>query len=120
MIAFVLAAKQWRGAALRRSPGVLATCFLAILLSGCGKSGESTRSAPGPQTVGGASNVTAIAAEPDLTEITRNLRRWIVRNQRPPKNFEDFAATANVTIPPPPEGKKYAIDKTMHVILVKR
>jgi len=43
-----------------------------------------------------------------------------VRNRRPPKNFEDFAATSGVEIPPPPDGKRYAIDKTMHIILVKR
>jgi hypothetical protein len=50
----------------------------------------------------------------------RELRKWIVRNRRPPKNFEDFAATAGVSIPPAPDGKKYVIDKTMHVILAKR
>jgi hypothetical protein len=37
-----------------------------------------------------------------------------------PPDFEDFAATANFPIPPPPEGKRYAINSQMHVILVNR
>ena len=56
----------------------------------------------------------------DPAELNRELRKWILRNRRPPKNFEEFAASAGVQFPPPPDGKKYAIDKTMHVILVKR
>src|SRR5262245_40513708 len=52
--------------------------------------------------------------------LDRELRKWIVRNQRPPKNFEDFAATAGIEIPPPPPGKKYVVDKTMHVVLANR
>lgn len=59
-------------------------------------------------------------ADVDLQNITRELRRWIVRNQRPPTNFADFAATAGKEFPPPPPGKKYAIDKTMHVVLENR
>jgi hypothetical protein len=55
---------------------------------------------------------------PDLRELDRGLIRWIVGNRRPPKNFADFAATAGVPIPPPPPGKKYIIDKTMHIQLV--
>jgi len=72
----------------------------------------AAQSAPGPQATPQAS------AEP--IDLNRELRRLIVRNRRPPKNFEDFAATSGVEIPPPPDGKRYAIDKTMHIILVKR
>lgn len=59
-------------------------------------------------------------AEPDLKELNRSLLRWILSNRRRPQNFEDFAATANVTIPPPPAGKKYVLGKDMHVLLVDR
>jgi len=52
--------------------------------------------------------------------LDRELRKWILRNRRPPKNFEDFAATSGVEIPPPPGGKKYVVDKTMHVVLANR
>ena len=41
-----------------------------------------------------------------------------MRNQRHPKSFEEFAAGADIPIPPAPSGKKYAIDKSMSVILV--
>ena len=57
-------------------------------------------------------------AEP--VNLDRELRKWILRNRRPPKNFEDFAATSGVEIPPPPAGKKYVVDKTMHVVLANR
>jgi hypothetical protein len=58
--------------------------------------------------------------QPDLSELNRRLIRWIVGNRRPPKNFEDFAATAGFTIPPPPPGKKYVIAKNMHIELVSQ
>ncbi len=59
--------------------------------------------------------------EPDLAELNRSLLRWVMANRRKPASFEDFAATANVTIPPPPAGKKYAINKsTMHIVLVNQ
>jgi len=38
-------------------------------------------------------------------------------NRRVPKNFQDFASTAGVTIPPPPPGKKYMLSNDMHIIL---
>jgi len=59
-------------------------------------------------------------AGPDLGELNRGMIRWIVANRRRPNNFEDFAATANMVIPPPPTGKKYVIDSTMHIQLVNR
>lgn len=65
-------------------------------------------------------NATAQAAGPDLRELDRGLIRWIVSNRRRPSNFEEFAATANITIPPPPSGKKYIFDQTMHIQLVDR
>jgi len=106
------------------APGGLCAVLLAGALAGvatgCGKKSASnnvTPSTPATQAVNAAA---APAAQPDLDAITRQLRRWIVRNQRPPRDFEDFAATANFPIPPPPEGKKYAINSQMHVILVNR
>lgn len=114
------------GRSLRRLPGrsgvrvwVLA-CGLALASSSCGKKSESSSAAPSAPATQAVSAATAPAAQPDLDAITRQLRRWIVRNQRPPKDFDDFAATANVPIPPPPEGKKYAINSQMHVVLVNR
>jgi hypothetical protein len=57
---------------------------------------------------------------PDLSELNRGLKRWILGNRRRPKNFEDFAATAGIAIPPPPAGKQYIIGSDMHIQLVNR
>jgi hypothetical protein len=54
------------------------------------------------------------------SELDRALNDWVARNRRPPRSFEEFAATAGVPIPPAPQGRQYAIDKTGHVVLVKR
>ena len=56
--------------------------------------------------------------QPDLTALNRSLKGWLMANRRVPKNFQDFAATAGITIPPPPAGKKYVLTKDMHVALV--
>ena len=56
----------------------------------------------------------------DLKALNRCLVRWLIANKRRPKDFEDFAATAGMPIPPPPEGKRYVIGKDMHVALVSR
>jgi hypothetical protein len=73
--------------------------------------------APPPAT---AEAPTQTNSEPNLREIQRTLIRWTMVNHRAPKNFDDFAATAGIPIPPPPAGKKYFIDKTMHVLLVNQ
>ncbi len=55
-----------------------------------------------------------------LTQLTREVRKWIVQHQRPPKNFEEFAASASVPVPAAPAGKKFALSKQMRVIVVNR
>ncbi len=72
---------------------------------------------PAPPTV--TTNAAANAA-PDLGQMQRALGRWLVSNRRTPANFEEFAATAGITIPPPPPGKKYIITKRMQIQLVDR
>lgn len=111
-----------------------------LLFSGCGKAKKSASETPAPAPATETAKQTApdhlsvlapapgtapavVAApngEPDLGELNRNLIRWIVRNQRRPANFEDFAATAGVVIPPAPAGKKYVIAKNMHIQLVSQ
>jgi len=92
---------------------------LPLMLAGCSKEPKqpSAPLAPSPA----ATNVSEAApAGPDLAELNRQLRRWIVSNRRPPKSFEDFAANTTYQIPPPPPGKKYVIDPKMHLLLVNR
>ena len=112
---------------------LLGPLLLSLCAAGCGKKSEASipaaaNSVQAPAASEGASSDSVVAESPgapapsvsDPSQLNRALRRWILSNQRPPTNFQDFAATAGIQIAPPPEGKKYAIDKTMHVILVKR
>jgi hypothetical protein len=97
--------------------------MVAFLIAGCSKPVETT--APtAALTAAAPTQATAPAADPnanvDLDQMTRDLRRWILKNQRPPKDFADFAATAGSLIPAAPAGKKFAISKEMRVVLVNR
>ena len=58
--------------------------------------------------------------EPDLHQMDQAMLRWVMANRRAPASFAEFAASAGVTIPPPPAGKKYAFSQTMHIILVNQ
>jgi len=107
--------------------------ILAALLLGCSKEEEVAPAAvietntsvepsraPVYQAGPAPAPVATPAGEPDFAAMNRELRRWILRNRKPPKDFEEFAASAGTQFPPPPPGKRYAIDKTMHVVLVNR
>ncbi|MEI6194574.1 MAG: hypothetical protein WCS42_09610 [Verrucomicrobiota bacterium] len=73
-----------------------------------------------PTPVAAPAVAAAPDAAPDLAELNRSMIRWLMKNHRKPKSFEDFAATAGVAIPPPPAGKKYIIAPNMHIQLVNR
>ena len=121
---------------IRKPATLFAAAILGLSMAACGKKADASVPASPSQaqapsapesSPAGSSDSTAVespAAPPpavsDPAQINRALRRWILANRRPPTNFGDFAATSGIQIAPPPEGKKYAIDKTMHVILVKR
>ena len=94
---------------------------LGMVLVGCGKKDDAPAASSTPSA---SPDQTPTATDPnagiDLAQMTRDLRRWILAKQRPPKNFEDYAATATATIPTPPPGKKFAISKEMAVVLVKK
>ena len=70
-----------------------------------------------------ATNPTVVADTGDvnatLGQLTQALRDYVVRTRTVPKNFEEFAANSSVRFPPPPDGKKYAI-QGQAVVLVKR
>jgi len=110
------------------------TAIFILLLTlgaiGCGRKAVQT-AAPqsAPITVSAAAQPAQIQSqasplikngEPDLTEINRAMVRWLVRNQRRPASFADFAATADAPIPPAPAGKKYVLAPNMHVQLVSQ
>jgi hypothetical protein len=55
-----------------------------------------------------------------LSQLTRELRRTMMQRKLS-GSFEEFAAArSDLTIPPPPAGKKHAIDKKWKVIVVNR
>ena len=100
--------------------------LLACALAGCKKS-EPAAPAADPQGVGeavpsprgtdfptSAPPAVTIAANEDtqavLQQLSLELRRYVVRTRKIPRTFDEFAANSNVQFPPPPAGKKYAIE----------
>ena len=71
-----------------------------------------------PQALRQPTPVAQPGGQTDMAELNRCLLRWVLANRRRPANFEDFAATAGVQIPPPPAGKKYFLGNDMHIALV--
>jgi len=120
---------------VRWSLSSVAMVWLALTLAGCGRdSGGGTAPArvevtapPSPRAPRGATNVAGTASaipdsgNPDVTlrNLTQALRDYVVRSRSVPKDFEEFAAKAQVSFPPPPSGKKYVIHG-QEVILVKQ
>ena len=58
--------------------------------------------------------------QPDLGALSHSVLRWAVAHQRRPASFEEFAADPRVQIPPPPPGKKYKMEHSLHVVLVNQ
>ena len=117
------------------SAGALALAVSLAATTGCAKKKESsptptetTNAAsdqpqapvpgamPTPETpkVVGASQADIDAL---LAELTRELRRTMI-GRKLSGSFEEFVAIRNLQVPPPPPGKKYAINKQWRVVLV--
>lgn len=75
---------------------------------------------PSPTTPVAIAPLATPTGQVDLGELNRTMIRWIVGHRRPPANFEEFATTCGVPIPPPPAGQKYIIAKNMHIQLVSQ
>jgi hypothetical protein len=54
-----------------------------------------------------------------LSKLSLELRRYVLRSQKAPKNFEEFVKASQVQAPPAPPGKKYQIERGA-VVLVSR
>ena len=54
-----------------------------------------------------------------LAQLSRQLRIYVVRTRTVPRSFGEFAEKSQLQAPPPPAGKKYAI-QGQAVVLVKR
>jgi hypothetical protein len=106
------------------------------LVSGCKKSEPAPASAdaqsageavPSPRGIDFPANAPTGAVvvpqsddpQATLRQLSLELRRYVVRTHKVPRNFDDFAANSNVQFPPPPPGKKYAIEGQA-VVLTKQ
>jgi hypothetical protein len=76
--------------------------------------GQMPAAPPGPPVVSDDGGVNAV-----LTQLSLELRKYVVRTRSIPKTYEEFAAKSNVQAPPPPAGKKYAIENQA-IVLVGR
>ncbi len=97
-------------AILRRlaiSNGFFLGMFLAALLmaTGCKRNSQGDGAATDPQM-----------AE-TLSRLTKDLHHTMV-GRKLNRNFDEFVALSHVEVPPPPNGKKYAISENWKVILV--
>jgi len=54
-----------------------------------------------------------------LNSLSLELRKYVVRTHKIPKDFDDFIAKSQVQAPAPPAGKKYAI-QGQEIVVVKR
>jgi hypothetical protein len=90
------------------------------LLAGCGKQSDPAPVSGSMATQGASPEAASTYGDEALAELTREVRRWIVATKKRPTSFEDFAANAKITVPPPPPGKKYELSKEMRVVLVDR
>ena len=79
---------------------------------------ESPSTQPTPVVSTPAPAAITNSAGPDLVALNQALLDWRVQNQRVPANFAEFAASANIKIPPPPPGKKYVINSRGLISLV--
>jgi len=110
-----------------------------MLAVGCNKKNQSaeTPAAPPPSTQPDASQpapaaqptavnpAPAAAANttnglPDVRPLNGALMEWVMQNQRRPASFEEFAASANIRIPPLPPGKKYTLNGRGLISIVDR
>jgi hypothetical protein len=113
----------------------------AILLTGCGKSSETSRPTPVSTTdpsqakktdAAPATERTTVAAafsqaseaalNAALAQLTQALRKYSFEHQRVPKSIGEIVAAGYLKdMPQAPAGKKFAIDaKTVQVVLVNQ
>lgn len=102
----------------------LAVILTAALVAGaCGKKNEARNVPPATSAAAQPTNAaspTPASGDVGAADIQRSVIRWIVSHHARPANFEQFAASADIKIPPPPPGKKFVLAPDMHVKVVDR
>ena len=117
-----------------RSVLCLSALGLVLFTAGCNKKPVATaapdtnsaaamppNTAPGPaptpaavETIPASDNMADI-----LAQLTRELHRTMI-GRKLSGSFEEFVAIRQLSVPPPPAGKKYAISKQWRVVLVDK
>ena len=118
--------------------GLAIVAGISMLLAGCSKAkapsnvantpppAQSTNPEPAaaapdnPQLPPTAVADTTTNGQPDFRGLNRQFISYEVQNRCHFKTIEEYAAAANVQFPPPPAGKKYALDKKGYIALVDR
>jgi hypothetical protein len=113
------------GFAGRRATPARVICLALILgaamfTTGCGKKGaEPAAGATATQPAGqGDATTNTTNAAPDLRKLNHAMMQYVARNHHKPANIEEFAAKSGIEIPPPPPGKKYAMNSRGFIVLV--
>ena len=115
--------------------GILSIALFAAV--GCGKSSKSdpaAAAAPSPSDPTAAkmaatppanwthppanANHANDSGPTQLQMLNRAVLGWKMEHHRQPRSIEDLASTADFQIPPPPAGKKYALDSKGFIILI--
>jgi hypothetical protein len=117
------------------NPFLICGVVAVLLASGCSKhqpaaapepSAGADTAPPSPRAPGFLSDTSAVAVvnetgnmDATLAQLSAELRRYVIGTRTVPRSFEDFAAKSRLQAPPPPAGKKYAI-QGQAVVLVNR
>ncbi len=116
---------------------IVFVCATAMFAAGCNQNhqGSATSAPPAPSPPDTAQPASAAPSSvvnsgataavttnglPDLRPLNQALIGWIISNRRHPATFEEFAASTDVPIPPPPTGMKYTINNRGLISIVNR
>lgn len=116
----------------RSAKGIVLFLAVLALSAGCGhkteqpastsqesNAAETSQSAVNASTPSPTTN-SAAPGEPDLADLNRAVRKWMITHRAVPKDFDDFVAKSGASIPPAPAGKKYILNQNMRVQLVNQ
>ena len=117
--------------------GILGLILALVAGGGCGKPHGTPPPAAAPSQSDSTSPAATPAATPppdrlqpsvpavsantgptQLQVLNRAMLGWEMKNHRHPRSFEEFAGSANIQIPVPPSGQKYAFNQQGFIVLV--
>jgi len=110
--------------------GLAIVAGVTVLLTGCNKAksppGEVSVPAPAASTNAAPADASAAATDtttngqPDMRALNRQFISYELENHTHFKTLDEYQAAAHIQLPPPPAGKKYAIDKRGYITLANQ